>query len=457
MFKKSLLAALVAFVPFFSACGGGGNWSDKKGDFAEPEKKDPIVDVLPVRRANLAVYERSTGRIEAHDAADVYARLSEVAMQVSVEVGDKVEAGKLLAKLDDRNVQIQLNSSRLALEESLLSLSKLKLDLDKAQADVKRIEEYYDPAKPEASKVFTKDAYDIAVLARSKAKNALESAEVQQRKAQSDVDKAELSLSQCTIRAPIAGIIVERNVRANELVNASTKLFRITDFTLLEVKLDVPEASLRGLREPKRLAVDGGVSVADLSSVQAAFCTVTAFPGDRFLGYLERVAPTVDEARGMVVVTVRVIQPELVDEKTHLALLTQLDPDSRKAVMATAKSVLSGANPLRLRPGMWVDARIAAEVRTMVLVAPGAALVGDNEVLWVVKRTKDSKGDVGSVRRLDIRGRRGVTSEGVFELLPAGKSNEEGSFEVSEGDYIVVRGQTLLRDSQKVRLNDLSR
>ncbi|GIK53359.1 MAG: hypothetical protein BroJett014_23320 [Planctomycetota bacterium] len=454
--NRIILGLGLLTVAFLTACGGSANWGEKKAP-QEGEKKDPIVDVLALRRSNIALYERSTGRIDAHDAADVYARVSEVALAVHVEVGDQVQAGQLLVQLDERNVQIQLTSARLAAEESRLSLAKLRLDLDKTEADLKRIMEYYDPAKPESSKVFTKDAYDNALLARDKARNALDAAEVQQKKAQSDVDKAELALSQCKIFAPISGTVVERNVRANELVNASTKLYRITDFSLLELKLEVPEASMRNLREPARTAVNGGQPQPDISTAQAAFFTLTAYRNpkfeERFLGFVDRVAPTVDQARGMVAVTVRVVPPLQVDGETHKAILAQLDADSRKAVLETAAAAKSGKGSYTIKPGMWADARVASEVREGVLVAPGAGLVGDTEVLWIISKPKSSDEKTGVARRVDIRGRRGVTSEGVFEILMPRPSRGEG--ELREGDLVVVRGQTLLRDGQNVRLNYL--
>ncbi|NUO16002.1 MAG: sodium/proton-translocating pyrophosphatase, partial [Planctomycetaceae bacterium] len=334
---------------------------------------------------------------------------------------------------------------------------KKNMRLDKTEADLKRIMEYYDPAKPESSKVFTKDAYDNALLARDKARNALDAAEVQQKKAQSDVDKAELALSQCKIFAPISGTVVERNVRANELVNASTKLYRITDFSLLELKLEVPEASMRNLREPARTAVNGGQPQPDISTAQAAFFTLTAYRNpkfeERFLGFVDRVAPTVDQARGMVAVTVRVVPPLQVDGETHKAILAQLDADSRKAVLETAAAAKSGKGSYTIKPGMWADARVASEVREGVLVAPGAGLVGDTEVLWIISKPKSSDEKTGVARRVDIRGRRGVTSEGVFEILMPRPSRGEG--DLREGDLVVVRGQTLLRDGQNVRLNYL--
>ncbi len=214
---------------------------------------------------------------------------------------------------------------------------------------------------------------------------------------------------------------------------------------------------MRNLREPARTAVNGGQPQPDISTAQAAFFTLTAYRNpkfeERFLGFVDRVAPTVDQARGMVAVTVRVVPPLQVDGETHKAILAQLDADSRKAVLETAAAAKSGKGSYTIKPGMWADARVASEVREGVLVAPGAGLVGDTEVLWIISKPKSSDEKTGVARRVDIRGRRGVTSEGVFEILMPRPSRGEG--DLREGDLVVVRGQTLLRDGQNVRLNYL--
>ncbi|MCC6575434.1 MAG: efflux RND transporter periplasmic adaptor subunit [Planctomycetes bacterium] len=446
-----LLLALTA------ACGqGGGDNSRKWGGGDQPvERKDPIVEVLPARKGVIAQLERSTGRIEAHDTAQVYARLHEVALNVHKDVGDFVRKGDPLVNLNDEQVKLDLKSAETAQRETELALAKLVLEAAKARTDVERILKYFDPLKPDESKTFRKEDYDIAVLAREKADNAVESGQFALQKAAAEVERKRVQLSYAQITAPVDGVIVERNVRENELVGENASLFKIADFSALEIKLDVPEAGIRGLREPRRIPAVGLLELGekvDLDTAQAVFVSVTAYPSERFLGYLERVAPTIDPARGMIVATVRLIAPQVVSETTHAKLLAQLDAGSRAAVIATAsRSRESGE--LRLRPGMWADARIVVDVRGERLTINGAAISGDSEVLWVIKKSPDG----GSVaRRVNIAGRRGLSSEEVFELAPLASPGPE-DVDVADGDLVVVRGQSLLRDGQKVRVVELGK
>jgi RND family efflux transporter MFP subunit len=437
-----------------AGCGGGGMEKGKWGGNEPQERKDPLVEVVPAVRDNISSFERSTGRIEARYVADVHAQVSEICLELLHDVGDFVEQGAELARLDRSRLQIQVAAAGLARQEAQLTHDRNRLEADKRRADLERIEKYFDPNDPEKSRVFTKDAWEAAKLEHSKALNTLQSSAYALTKAEGELAAVTLQLNHTIIRAPIRGVITERNLRANELVSQGAVVFRMADMTVLEVKLDVAEAGLPGLRPAQRvkaLPLLGLEEKPDLENAQAVLLTMTAWPEERFLGWLDRVSPVVDQTRGMVVVTVRVLLPHTVDAVTHRALLSRLDPDTRKAVLATA----GRGREIRLLPGMWADAQIATRLVEGATLIPGAALVGDAEVIWKVEIDKDDP-TTGVARRVDVTGRRGLAAEGKFELKPPVRGREE-SLPVRPGELIVVRGQNLLRDRQKVRLRDLSK
>lgn len=459
--NTAFLGAMLGLV-LAAACGGGdmdgkGRW----GNRAEGEQRDPLVEVVPVRTDNIASVERCTGRVDARSFADLYAQVSEVASDVFFDVGDYVEAGRVLARLDASSLELRVVASAIALREAELAHSKARLDADKRKSELERVMKYFDPQNPETSRIYSKEQYDAAKLEFDKAENAVQTAELALTKAQGELAATQIQRGHAEIVAPISGMIIERNIRANERVNTGALLFKLADFRALEVRLEVAESSLAELRPAKRLrAVEllGLDEKPDLATAQAVLVTLTAFPDAKFIGWLDRVYPTVDTGRGMVVVTVRLIPPADLSEATHASLLEQLDPDARKSVMATAASVRGGRD-LNQRPGLFAEALIATKLRRNVLLVPGAALVGDSEQIWVVTPDANNN-EVGVARRVDIGRRRGVTSEGSFELLPAraargGEINE--SEVVKTGDLVVVRGQSLLRDGARVRIRDLSK
>lgn len=478
--RLALLLALTTLAA--TACGDsdsekGSRWGKGRGD---AERPDPLVEVERARRGSIPTLERSTGRVEARNVADVYAQVSEVVVEIRHDVGDYVEQGALLARLKADELLLRLRSAELALQEAELVHSKNQLDSAKRKSDLERVERHFGPNNPEGSRIFTREDYDAAKLEYDKAINTVQSSALALSQARGEVAATAMQLSHSDIRAPISGYIIERNVRTNELVSNNALLFRMADFSMIEVRLDVAEARLASMHEPKRLP---GVSVlgldekVELQDAQAVLLSMTAFPQQRFLGYLDRVHPVVDEARGMIVVVVRVIQPRDVHAERHANLLRQFDPPSQEAVLRTAESARGGAR-LELRPGMWVDARIATEFIEDALLVPGAAIVGDTENIWAVTPDEDDP-TAGIVRAVDIAGRRGVSSQGAVQLLP--RPAREGTVDaagaaprgtsrqgqrtgaatsgadIAEGTLVVVRGQGSLRDGQRVRIRYISR
>jgi multidrug efflux pump subunit AcrA (membrane-fusion protein) len=458
--RKFGVPLLLLALFLLAACGGGegkGKWG--KGNDADVERKDPLVEVARAKQDNISSVERSTGRIEARYLADVYAQVSEVCLELLHDVGDVVRQDTVLARLDQARLQLQSQATRLARDEAQLTHRRNQLDRDKRKGDLERIEKYFDPEKPEESRVFTKEAYEAAKLEYNKAVNSVESSQLALNKAEGELGVVALQLKYTEIKAPINGVITERNLRTNELVSSGAVAFRMADLSTLEVKLDVAEASIAGINEPKRVkALDlfGLNEKVDLNTAQAVIMSVTAFPNDRFLGYVDRVSPVVDQTRGMVVVTVRILLPSRVDETEHKSLLSKLDPNSREEVIATAARVKpapqapekpaepaekpaekptdtpeksrrrgpkpAGAEPaamdaptrIELKPGMWVDARIATRLIEGATLVPGAALSGDAEVIWKIEPDKDNP-DTGTGKvSLD---RRIPTISGMWRIV----------------------------------------
>ncbi len=449
----SLTAVLLLVACGEGSTGKGGRWG--KGD--NEARQDPLVEVVRARRGSIPTLERSTGRVEARNFADVYAQLTEMVVEVRHDVGDHVEAGALLARLKADEQLLGLRSTELELQEAELLHGKNNLDLAKRKSELERIERYFDPNKPGEATLFSKEAHEAAKLEYDKALNAVQTSALALSRSQGAVAASALTLTHTDIRAPISGTITERGVRANEIVTSGALAFRIADFSVLEVKLDVAEARLSALRPPEVAPAVNVLALEEkvrLERAQAALLSVTAFPQERFLGYVDRIHPVVDDARGMIVVNVRVIQPADVDAELHGVLLRQFDPGSRAAVMRTAASTQA----LELRPGMWVDARIATQHIEDALLVPGAAVVGDSEVIWVVTPDEDNA-LVGTARPVDISNRRGVSSEGSVQITEArvrGGAGGRPIAELNDGDMVVVRGQGLLRDGQRVRIRDLS-
>ncbi len=166
-----------------------------------------------------------------------------------------VEKGKLLVRLDDKELQAQVGIARVALEEAKRAHERAKASFEES--------------------VISQEIYDQALT-------KLESAEAQ-------LVGSQILLGYSKIEAPFAGIIIERYIKFAENVTPNQKLFRLSDFDPLLCPIQVPERELSNLK----------VS-------QTAYITVAAWPGERFSARVLRIRPVVDANTGTIEVTLQV-------------------------------------------------------------------------------------------------------------------------------------------------------
>ena len=76
------------------------------------------TDTAKLVRGNLQDSISTTGTVESAQSMTVYSTKAYTVQEVLVEVGDRVEAGQLLCKLDDQNIQNQIESQQASLEAS---------------------------------------------------------------------------------------------------------------------------------------------------------------------------------------------------------------------------------------------------------------------------------------------------------------------------------------------------
>lgn len=253
-------AIATALATGLSGCGSSASSkpvaaADAATKAEKPEAKAVPVEAALVTRGAVEPTYAATATLEARRAAVIHAEMPGEILDIRVEEGDRVEAGQVLARLDDARVQLELKqvatvADRLA-HEAARSEKLLERDMISREA--------YDRAR------FERDSQDAAVaLVRH-------------------------SLDKGTIRAPYAGVITRRHVKEGQWLSLQQPAFEIADFDTLEARLDVPER--------QAMALEAG---------QPVRFTVDALAGREFNGIVERIAPVVDRASGTVGVTLSV-------------------------------------------------------------------------------------------------------------------------------------------------------
>jgi len=400
-----------------AGCDAGGDRDDRAGSTpsaAEAEKREAtrLVRVAPVSRGPISYEIETSGDVEAEFWADLHPRSTGFVRTLAVDEGSVVEAGAVLAALDDDDARLRVDAAALAVREmereidrQQATISELERRLDQRKLLEAREEEEYRRAVDIPQGVLSEEEvaqkryeYEDARVARLAAELALEQAraaakvnEVRAAVARVELDRAELELAHTRIRAPIPGVIARREIRVGERVGPETRAFQLVDTSRLVCDVFVPQKEIRFLREglEARIRCD-------------------AVPGSVFGGSVRTVSPVVEGGNVKV----------------------RMDVD----------------NPDRLLlPGMFLSIRLILDVHEGALLVPKKGILHDRDrpFVFVVRD--------GRAERVLLRP--GYEDRESIEAIPAPGGDEAPKTATLEaGSLVVVRGQENLRDGSRVEI-----
>ena len=215
-----------------------------------------------IDRGDIVVAISATGALNAVTTVQVGSQVSGTIAKLYVDFNAIVKEGQLLAQLDPTFLQASLSEQR-------ANVDRATAQVNEAQRNLKRTNE-----------LFSKGMVSQTELDAST--TALETAEAGVRQAEATRDRAEVNLKYATIRAPISGVVISRNVDVGQTVAASLSaptLFTIAnDLSKMQVTASVDEADI------------GQVKIGQ----QVTF-RVDAYAEDEFVGTVSqiRLAPVI--------------------------------------------------------------------------------------------------------------------------------------------------------------------
>jgi membrane fusion protein (multidrug efflux system) len=229
---------------------------------------------------------------------------------VLVDDNERVSAGQVLARIDDRDYKVALDQAKadvaaaeaaiaskraqLDVQQAIINAAKATLDVDTANATFATQENkrYTDLAATgygsvqNAQSAQSRNAGALAAIERDKANLAsalkqveLLKAEIAQSvaaaaRANALQHQAELNLSYATIIAPIDGVVGNRTLRAGQYVQAGTQLMSVVPASGAYVIANFKETQLTNVQAGQPVDID-----------------VDMFPGRPVHGHVDSLAP----------------------------------------------------------------------------------------------------------------------------------------------------------------------
>jgi membrane fusion protein, multidrug efflux system len=214
----------------------------------------PIVAVK-ARRGAMPVYMNGLGTVTALNTVTVHSRVDGELINVAYQEGQYVKAGDLLAEIDPRPFQVQLEQAQgqLARDQAQLGQAQSKLDGDTASQKFatteagryQRLVEEGIAARDQGEQY--RSQADALTGTVNSDRAAIESAKAQIVADQATIDTAKLQLVYCRITSPLTGRIGLRLVDKGNIVHAAdvNGLAVITQLQPIAVVFNIAEDSLR--------------------------------------------------------------------------------------------------------------------------------------------------------------------------------------------------------------------
>jgi RND family efflux transporter MFP subunit len=268
----------------------------------------------------------ASGYIVARRRATVSSKVTGKVMKVMLEEGQRVEAGEVIARLDDSNWKASLAQSNAQLQQAEANVASAQTAFDDAKPIFERSE------KQKAAAVISAQSFDESHAQYNVARNNLLISQRGLESARAGVDVAQRNLDDTVIRAPFAGIVTEKSAQPGEMVSpisagggfTRTGIGTIVDMDSLEVEVDVSENFINRVRPQQPVTIK-----------------LNAYPDWDIPGSVIAMIPTADRAKATVKVRIAIKQkdPRIIPEMgARVAFLEENEP----GVAGTPKSAAPG-------------------------------------------------------------------------------------------------------------------
>lgn len=323
------------------AAGGAQRAQQSAGGFGGPggggggPRMPLTVEMDTVKRGDLAARLTVVGNLIGLQTVEVAPKTGGRLTSVSVQLGDPVRRGQVIAKVEDREIREQVNQAEASLEVSKATIRQREADLKVAELNFDRSKNLFE------RQLLAKQSLDDAESKYLASEAQIDLSKAQLNQTDARLRELRINLQNTTVTSPVDGFVGKRHVDPGAMVSQNQPIASVVEISRLKLIVNVVEKDLR--------LVDTG----DTGEVE-----VDAYPGEKFRGRIARVAPV-------------------------------LDPATRTASMEI--EIQNSDN--RLKPGMYARVSLVVEERKGTLVAPKSAVIDfeSKRGVWVPNDEKRAR------------------------------------------------------------------
>ncbi len=295
--------------------------------FMNGAKKEEVAtyNTKKVTKGDLSVVVSATGILNPTNSVEIGVEVSGTIKEIYVDFNDNVEVGQLLAKLDTRKLESDVDNVTAALSIAKANLKESEVNLRNKKTVYDRTLKMYNSS---GGKYPSINELDDSRFAYESALSNVEASKAKIEQSMSSLKTANQNLDKAHVKSSIKGIVLNRAVEVGQTLAASMnapKLFTLAkDLSQMDLIISIDESD-----------------VADIKKDLEVSFSVDAYPNRTFKGKIKQV---------------------------------RLNPITVNGVV-TYETVVGVSNEeLLLRPGMTATAQIITKQSIDKLIIPNTAL-----------------------------------------------------------------------------------
>jgi membrane fusion protein, macrolide-specific efflux system len=233
---------LISLLALAGLIAGGWYWYASAARQPEQNVQQPIT----ITRATIQEVVTSQGKLEAKQYVDVGTQVSGQIKKLHVDIGDSVNQGQLLAELDPRVYQAQVEANEARLNSLRAQLSQQRAQLSLAEQNLKRNRDLF------GVNAVSQQALQETETEAAVAKAQVASIQAQIQETESNIKGNQTNLSFTKIYAPMSGTVTTRPAREGQTLNANQSaptILQIANLDTMTVRAQVAEADVTKLKQ----------------------------------------------------------------------------------------------------------------------------------------------------------------------------------------------------------------